>query len=112
MRQFRLHGNCGLGRHWPFVLVGKFDCFDCVAAFLHLQMKTTKYSRLPNTKFGDSPTTPPLGCRAVVWLLSLSKYHGSLISLFFRIANADIHTFRIANAEERGLIHHQRSYLY
>lgn len=93
MRQFRLHGNCGLGCHWPFVLVGKFDCFDCVAAFLRLQMKTTKYSRLPNSKFGDSPTTPPLGCRAVV----VAAYR-----CFARIANADIHTFRIANAEERG----------
>jgi hypothetical protein len=97
MRQFRLHGNCGLGFHWPFVLVDQFGCFDCVAVFLRLQMKTTEYSRLSNSKFGDNPTTPPLGWRAVVWLLSLSKYHGSRISLFFRIVNADIFASRIAN---------------
>ncbi len=37
------------------------------------------------------------------WAGGLS-YHCSRIALFFRIANADIHTFRIANAEERGVI--------
>jgi len=62
--------------------------------------------RLPRC---DSPTTPPLGCRAVVWLLSLwplrflegSKYHGSRISLFSRIANAGILASQIANSGER-----------
>ena len=37
------------------------------------------------------------------WAVRLS-YHCSRISLFSRIANADIHGFRIANAEERGFI--------
>ena len=66
MRQFRLHGNCGLGCNWPFASVDQFGCFDCVAVFLRLQMKTTEYSHLPNSKFGDSPTTSPLGWRTVV----------------------------------------------
>ena len=83
MRLFRLHGNCGLGCHWPFLLVDQFGCFDYVAVFLRLQMKTTECSRLPYSKFGDSSTTPPLGCRAVVPQQPL------------------IVVFRIANAEER-----------
>ena len=55
-------------------------------------MKTTEYSRLPNSKLGDSPTTQRWGYRAVV---------AAAYRCFARIANADIHTFRIANAEER-----------
>ena len=82
MRQFRLHGNCGLGFHWPFVLVDQFGCFDYVAVFLRLQMKTTECSRLPYSKFGDSSTTPPLGCRTV----RPRQPH----IVVFRIANADI----------------------
>ena len=37
------------------------------------------------------------------WAVGLS-YHGSRLSLFFRIANADIHGFRIANAGERRFL--------